>query len=52
MHSKSQALSLRRVVTERCGVTPNKRMQPTHQTVIKFAHANLPPVWRAAQLRC
>src|SRR6266850_7876017 len=27
---------------------PNKRMQPTHQPVIKFACANLPPVWRAA----
>ena len=27
---------------------PNKRMQPTHQPVIIFACANLPPVWRAA----
>ena len=32
--------------------SPNKRMQPNHQPVIKFACANLPPVWRAAQLRC
>ena len=27
---------------------PNKRMQPTHQPVIKFACANLSPVWCAA----
>ena len=27
---------------------PNKRMQLTHQPVIKFACANLPPVWRPA----
>jgi len=26
---------------------PNKRMQPTHQPVIKFACAKAPPVWRA-----
>ena len=32
--------------------TPNHCMQPTPQTVIKFAYANLPPAWRAAQLRC
>jgi len=30
------------------GAPPNKRMQPTHQPVIKFACANLPPAWRAA----
>ena len=34
------------------GVTPNKRMQPTSQTVIKFACANLPPVWCAADAGC
>jgi homoserine O-acetyltransferase len=28
----------------------NHCMQPTPQTVIKFAYANLPPAWRAAQL--
>jgi hypothetical protein len=27
---------------------PNKRMQPTYQPVIKFASANLSPVWWAA----
>lgn len=27
---------------------PDKRMQPTHPPVIKFAYANWPPVWRAA----
>jgi hypothetical protein len=27
---------------------PNKRMQPTHQPVIKFTSANLSPVWWAA----
>ena len=26
---------------------PNKHMQPTHRPVIKFAWANLSPVWRA-----
>ena len=30
---------------------PNKRMQPTHQPVIKFACANLSPIWRAADAR-
>jgi hypothetical protein len=34
------------------GLPPNHCMQPTPQPVIKFAYANLPPVWRAAQLRC
>jgi hypothetical protein len=27
---------------------PNKRMQPTHQPLIKFAYARLSPIWRAA----
>jgi len=31
---------------------PNKRMKLTHQTRIKFAYANLPPVWRAAYAWC
>ena len=34
------------------GVPPNQSLERTHQTVIKFAYANLPPAWRAAQLRC
>ena len=29
-------------------MTPNKPMQPTPQLVMKFACANLPPVWAAA----
>jgi hypothetical protein len=33
-------------------VPPNQSLERTHQTVIKFAYANLPPVWRAAQLSC
>ena len=33
-------------------VPPNKRMQPTHQPVIEFAYANLPPVWRTADAWC
>jgi len=32
-------------------VRVNKGMQPTPQPVIKFACANLPPVWRAAAAR-
>jgi len=32
--------------------SPNHCMQPTPQTVIKFAYANLPPVWRAADAGC
>ena len=31
---------------------PNHCMQPTPQTVIKFAHANLSPVWGAADAGC
>jgi len=31
---------------------PNHSLEQTHQTVIKFACANLSPVWRAAQLSC
>ena len=31
---------------------PNHCMQPTPQPVIKFAYANLPPVWRAADAGC
>ena len=31
---------------------PNQSFEQTHQTVIKFACANLPPAWRAAQLSC
>jgi hypothetical protein len=34
------------------GVSPNHCMQPTPQTVIKFACANLPPVWVAADAGC
>jgi hypothetical protein len=34
------------------GVSPNHCMQPTPQTVIKFAYANLPPVWCAADAGC
>ncbi len=30
----------------------NHSLEQTHQTVIKFACANLPPIWRAAQLSC
>ena len=33
-------------------VTPNHRMQPMHQPVIKFACANEPPPSPAAQLNC
>jgi hypothetical protein len=33
-------------------MTPNKRMQPTSQPVIKFAYANLSPVWAAADAGC
>ena len=33
-------------------LTPNHCMQPTPQTVIKFAYANLPPVWCAADAGC
>jgi hypothetical protein len=32
--------------------TPNHCMQPTPQPVIKFANANLPPVWVAADAGC
>jgi hypothetical protein len=32
--------------------SPNERMQPTPQPVIKFARANLPPVWAAADAGC
>jgi hypothetical protein len=31
-------------------VGPNPSLERTHQTVIKSAYANLPPVWWAAQL--
>jgi hypothetical protein len=31
-------------------VPPNQSLERTHQTVIKFAYANLAPVRRAAQL--
>ena len=34
------------------GVPPNHCMQPTPQPVIKFACANLPPVWCAADAGC
>jgi hypothetical protein len=34
------------------GLPPNHCMQPTPQTVIKFAYANLPPVWCAADAGC
>ena len=34
------------------GATPNHCMQPTPQPVIKFACANLPPVWCAADAGC
>jgi hypothetical protein len=37
---------------EKCQVPPNHCMQPTPQTVIKFAYANLPPVWGAADAGC
>src|SRR5271166_4485827 len=30
------------------GASPKHCMQPTHQPVIKFAYANLSPVWRTA----
>jgi len=33
-------------------VPPNHCMQPTPQSVIKFAFANLPPVWCAADAGC
>jgi hypothetical protein len=33
-------------------VPPNHCMQPTLQPVIKFACANLSPVWRAADAGC
>jgi hypothetical protein len=42
----------RRPANEEAPVTPNHCMQPTPQTVIKFAYANLPPVWRAADAGC
>ena len=35
-------------VVAMASMAPNKRMKLTHQTRIKFAYANLPPVWRAA----
>jgi hypothetical protein len=31
---------------------PNKALEQTHQPVIKFACANLPPVWCAADAGC
>jgi hypothetical protein len=31
---------------------PNQSLEWTHQTVFKFAYANLPPVWRAADAGC
>jgi hypothetical protein len=34
------------------GMPPNHCMQPTSQPVIKFAYANLPPVWAAADAGC
>ena len=34
------------------GAPPNHCMQPTPQPVIKFAYANLPPVWCAADAGC
>jgi hypothetical protein len=34
------------------GVSPNHCMQPTPQPVIKFAYANLPPAWVAADAGC
>ena len=34
------------------GMPPNHCMQPTPQPVIKFAYANLPPVWCAADAGC
>jgi hypothetical protein len=37
------------MLTNRC---QRNRVKFPHQTVIKFAYANLPPAWRAAQLRC
>jgi len=33
-------------------VPPNHCMQLTPQPVIKFAYANLSPVWRAADAGC
>jgi hypothetical protein len=33
-------------------MAPNHCMQPTPQPVIKFASANLPPAWRAADAGC
>jgi len=35
-----------------CGAPPNHCMQPTPQPVIKFAYANLPPAWAAADAGC
>jgi hypothetical protein len=38
--------------TSALALPPNHCMQPTPQTVTKFAYANLPPVWRAADAGC
>ena len=38
--------------SDRLPVPPNHCMQPTPQPVIKFAYANLPPVWCAADAGC
>jgi hypothetical protein len=43
---------LRHVGRATSPVPPNHCMQPTRQTVIKFAYANLPPVWVAADAGC
>jgi hypothetical protein len=40
------------ISTSNGGAPPNQSLERTHQPVIKFACANLPPVWRAAQLGC
>jgi len=48
VYSQSQAMASRGVVLGHLMLPPNKRMQPTPQPVIKFAYANLSPVWRAA----
>ena len=41
-----------RLVVSMGGLPPNHCMQPTPQPVIKFAYANLPPVWCAADAGC
>ena len=52
VHSQAHTTAFCRVVAEPSKVPSNNRMQPTHQTRIKFACANLPPVWRAADAWC